>query len=77
MLSLIKTEPVLFQGIIQAGLALAVAFGVGLDATQTGSLLAFSAAVLSFATRTQVTPLANPKLADGTQLTKPQAYAGV
>lgn len=58
MLTLIKSEPVLFQGVIQAGLALAVAFGSNLDAVQTGSILAFSAAILSFATRRQVTPLA-------------------
>jgi hypothetical protein len=77
MLSLIKKEPVLFQGVIQAGLALAVAFGVGLDATQTGSLLAFSAAALSFVTRTQVTPMANPKTPDGAPLMRREPIAGV
>ena len=77
MLTLIKKEPVLFQAVVQAGLALAVSFGFGLDATQTGSLLAFSAAVLSFVTRTQVTPVANPKLPDGTPLMTRQPLAGV
>ena len=77
MLSLIKTEPVLFQGVVQAGLALAVAFGIGLDAAQTGSLLAFSAAILSFATRTQVTPVANLKATGAARLMNQHTVADV
>jgi len=68
MWSLIKSEPVLFQGVVQAALALGVAFGLNLSPEATGALLAFSAAVLSFATRTHVTPLANPRTGDGTPL---------
>ena len=77
MLSLIKNEPVLFQGVIQAGLALAVTLGSGLDANQTASILGFTAAILSFATRTQVTPIAKPKASDGAELIRRQTVAGV
>jgi len=68
MLSYIRQEPVLFQALIQAALALLVAFGSHLSAGQVGSLVAFSAALLSFLTRTQVTPVANPKDGDKTTL---------
>jgi hypothetical protein len=50
-------EPVLIMGAIQAGLALAVSFGLSLTAEQTGAVLAFSAAVLAVITRRQVTPV--------------------
>jgi len=56
----IQREPVLFQGLIQAGLSLVVAFGTDLDPGVIGALVAFSAAALSFLTRTQVTPVTNP-----------------
>ncbi len=64
----IKEEPVLFQGLLQAFLALLMAFGLKLDATKIGAILAFSAAVLSFVTRQVVTPTANPRASDGTKL---------
>jgi hypothetical protein len=75
MLTLIKAEPVAFQGVIQTVLALAVAFGIGLDGQQVGALLAATAALLSFLTRTQVTPMVNPKGVDGAPLTKGVAAA--
>ena len=68
----IKGEPVLFQGLIQALLALLIAFGLKLDVKETGAILALTAAVLSFATRQVVTPTANPKDSNGTRLV-PQA----
>jgi hypothetical protein len=77
MWSLVKNEPVLFQGVIQAALALAVAFGSNLDAAQIGAILAFSAAILSFATRTHVTPVTNPRASDGRRLINREAPAGV
>ncbi len=64
----IKQEPVLFQGLIQALLALLIAFGLKLEPGKMGAILAFSAAVLSFLTRQVVTPSANPRAKDGTQL---------
>ncbi len=62
----IKEEPVLFQGVIQAALAVVAGFGWIPDLTQDrmGLLLAFSAAVLAFLTRRAVTPTANPKSTD-------------
>lgn len=64
----IKGEPVLFQGVIQAALALLVSFGVEISPMKVGSILALTAALLSWITRRQVTPLANPKTSDGTPL---------
>lgn len=68
----IKEGPVLFQGLVQAALALGMAFDLKLDAATIGAIMAFSAAVLSFLTRQVVTPTANPKTQDGTKLV-PQA----
>lgn len=49
-------EPALIIGLIQAGLALAIGFGLALTAGQVGAILAFSAAVLSVVTRSKVSP---------------------
>lgn len=71
----IKGEPVLFQGMIQALLALLIAFGLKLDVKETGAILAFTAAVLSFATRQVVTPTASPKDSSGRRLVPEAANA--
>lgn len=47
MWNLIKGEPVLLQGVIQTGLALVAAFGVTIDPKPMGTILAFTAAILS------------------------------
>jgi len=65
----IKQEPVLFQGLIQAVIALGTTFGLNLDATKVGAITAVTAALLSFLTRQVVTPLANPRDANGKPLT--------
>jgi hypothetical protein len=64
----IKEEPVFFQGLVQALLGLLIAFGLRLDPGKMSAILAFSAAGLSFLTRQIVTPTANPRAQDGTQL---------
>lgn len=56
LLDLIKSEPVLFQAAIQAGLAMGMSFGLNLSVEQMGTVMAFTAAVLAFATRSHVTP---------------------
>lgn len=57
----ISQEPSVVMAIIQAGIALALSFGVDLSEVQLGALLAFTALVLGFATRSVVTPvLAKP-----------------
>ena len=68
MWRLIKQEPVAFQAIIQAVIALVISFGVSLTANQVGAIAAVTAAVLGFVARQAVTPTANPKLSDGTPL---------
>lgn len=55
-----KREPALILGVVQAIIALAVAFGFGLSAAQTGAILAVTAAILAVVTRSQVTPAARP-----------------
>jgi hypothetical protein len=52
-----KREPALVIGAVQAIIALAVAFGLGLSAEQTGAILAASAAILALVTRSQVRPV--------------------
>jgi hypothetical protein len=64
----IQQEPVLFQGVIQATLALGMSFGLGLTVNQVGTIAAVSAAILSFITRRNVTPTFNSKDSGGNQL---------
>jgi hypothetical protein len=54
---LIKQEPVLFQGFVQASFGVAVSFGLHLTTGQIAALLALTAAILSLITRRYVTPL--------------------
>lgn len=54
-----KREPALFLGVINAILALLIAFGVAdLSTGQTGAILAVSSAVFALITRQSVTPTA-------------------
>ena len=49
-------EPALILGLVQAVLALLLAFGVHLTVEQVGTILAVSAALLSVVVRQRVTP---------------------
>lgn len=53
--SLFNREPAVILGLVQSALALAIGFGLNLSTEQVGLILAFSAAVLAFVTRSQVT----------------------
>lgn len=55
-------EPALVLGAVQAVLALLIAFGLKLSVEQTGAILAATAAILAVVTRSQVTPVADPRL---------------
>lgn len=57
MLERIENEPALTLGVLQALLALLVGFGIDLDGEQVALIVAFSAAVLSWVTRSNVSPL--------------------
>ena len=59
---LVLRNPVYFQGLVVAGVALGSAFGLSWTGAQVGAVTAFTAALLSFLTQTAVTPLANPTL---------------
>lgn len=57
-------EPALTLAVVQALLALVLAFGVDLTVEQTGAILAVTAAALGYATRQQVTPVKHPSIDD-------------
>lgn len=50
-------EPVMWLALIQTALALVAGFGLELTPEQVGAIMAFSAAVLGFVARQQVTPI--------------------
>ena len=52
----IRNEPALVIGLVQATLALVIAFGLELSEEQVGAVLAVTAAVLALVVRSQVTP---------------------
>lgn len=49
-------EPALILGLVQAGLALAVGFGLNLDGQQVALIMGFAAALVSVIVRQRVTP---------------------
>jgi len=53
---LIKAEPAMTLGTIQAGIALLLTFGVNLTNDQQGSIIAFLSLLIALITRSQVTP---------------------
>lgn len=57
-------EPAMILAVVQAALALVAVFGLRLSAEQIGAVLALTAAVLGLLTRSQVTPVASPRLGD-------------
>jgi hypothetical protein len=56
MKTLWNREPALFVAVVQALLALLLAFGVQLTVEQVGTIMAFTTAVLAWVVRSQVTP---------------------
>ena len=68
LITRIQQEPVMLQGIVQAILGLAVFFGMNLSTQQIAGILALSASILSFVTRSQVTSITSPKGSDGSPL---------
>jgi hypothetical protein len=61
-------EPAALLGLIQAGLALAVGFGLQLTGEQVALTMAFAAAAVAVITRQTVTPISDPRLDEGTTL---------
>jgi len=55
--NMIKNEPVLITGLVQAVLGLLLAFGVSLSDEQVGSIMAITAVVLAILARMFVTPV--------------------
>ena len=54
---MIRREPAAIAGVVQAVLALLVAFGLDLSPEQVGAILAVTAAVLGLVVRSQVSPV--------------------
>lgn len=57
-MDILKAEPALILGIVQALLVLAVSLGLELDEDQKAAILALTAAVISVVTRQMVSPKA-------------------
>lgn len=57
-MSVIRSEPALVVGLVEAVLVLVVAFGLDLTVEQTGAILAVVVAIGAVATRAQVSPAA-------------------
>ncbi len=66
--TILGREPAALLGLIQAGLALAIGFGLQLTGEQTALVMAFSAAAVAIITRQNVTPISDPRLDEGTSL---------
>lgn len=52
-----KNEPAALLAAVQALLALAISFGLGLSNTQVGAIMAAAAAMLGLVTRSRVSPV--------------------
>ena len=50
-------EPAMVLALVQAGIALAVSFGLKLEPEQIGAIVTLSAIILGLITRTKVTPV--------------------
>ena len=68
-MNILKNEPALLSGLIQAILGLLLAFGVSLSDEQVGSIMAVTAVILAIAVRMFVTP--TNKLPDTAPTTPP------
>lgn len=67
-----KGNPIVGLGLVQAVLALILAFGSSLSADQVGAILAVAAIVLSFVGRMLVVPVAKFKAREAEELAKLQ-----
>ena len=54
--NVLRNEPVLIQGLVQAVLGLFLAFGVEISNEQVGAIMALTAVILAILTRMFVTP---------------------
>jgi hypothetical protein len=63
--TILGREPALIAGLINAGIALAITFGLHLTQEQVGAIMAFTNLALAVIVRQVVTPVAAPKLEVG------------
>jgi len=68
LIDLIRREPVLSQGALQAIFACGVAFGMPITQQQLGAVLAVSAALLALLARTHTTSVVRPRGRGGANL---------
>lgn len=57
--SMLQQEPVLTLAVVQAGIAMAVGFGLGWTGEQVALTVSFMAALLGWIARSEVTPNVN------------------
>jgi hypothetical protein len=67
----VREEPVLTVSLFRAAVTMLVGFGLGWTGEQVALLVAFIEAVTAWIARRQVTPMANPALAEGQSVRLP------
>lgn len=55
-MNVFKREPAMILAVIQAGIAIAITFGINLTDEQIGTIMGFVSLVIGLITRSQVTP---------------------
>jgi hypothetical protein len=68
LIEVIRREPVLSQGVVQAVVACAAAFGLPMSPQQLGTVLALSAASMALLARSHTTSVARPRSRGGADL---------
>jgi hypothetical protein len=61
-MKLFNREPIVILAVVDALVGLVVAFGVDIDTGQKVAVMTFLSAVLAVVGRSQVTPVADPKV---------------
>ena len=72
-----NSEPALILGAVQAALALAVSFGLGLSSGQIGAIMAFASAVTAMIVRSRVTPMGKASTAASSPAARVLGTGGV
>lgn len=75
--NLFGREPAAVLAVVQAGIALAIGFGLHWTGEQVSLVVTFTAVVLGLITRSVVTPTAAPKLDAGTKVDTGDGGTGV
>ncbi|MFO7531020.1 MAG: hypothetical protein R6W93_01075 [Candidatus Limnocylindrales bacterium] len=73
----VREEPVLTVGLCRAAVTMLVGFGLGWSGEQVALMVAFIEAVTAWVARREVTPMTNPRLAEGQAVRLPDGAAAM